>query len=160
MLNDQRLHVLALYFLGGTLFHLYRERIVLDGRVCLAAAVLLAWGQYSGWANVVSPLALPYVLLWLATRLPLQGFAARGDYTYGIYIYAWPMQQALVQCGLHQWGVLPYFALTMAATLPLAVMSYHFVEKPARSLKHFAIHARRGARQERHARYWRGGAAS
>jgi peptidoglycan/LPS O-acetylase OafA/YrhL len=73
---------------------------------------------------------MPYVLFWLAFRLPFQAFDRHGDYSYGIYIYAFPVQQMLSLVGANRWGLGAYFVLSLLGTLPLAALSYHLVEKP------------------------------
>ena len=61
-------------------------------------------------------------------------FNVLGDYSYGLYIYAFPIQQTLVRL---MPGTEP--AALLAATLPLtlavAALSWHGVEKPALGLK-------------------------
>lgn len=62
-------------------------------------------------------------------------FSARvPDYSYGIYIYAFPVQQAAIALG---WGTTPLanLAVSFALVLPLAAASWHLVEHPALLLK-------------------------
>lgn len=59
----------------------------------------------------------------------------RGDYSYGIYLYGFPIQQALWHYfpALREWHWLAVASLPV--TLAFAVMSWHFIEEPARRLK-------------------------
>lgn len=52
-----------------------------------------------------------------------------GDYSYGLYIYAFPVQQTLASLvpGI---GVAGLFLASAAITLALAVVSWRFVEAP------------------------------
>jgi peptidoglycan/LPS O-acetylase OafA/YrhL len=59
----------------------------------------------------------------------------RTDLSYGVYIYAFPMQQLLIVCGLRVLKPLVFFPVATIATLPLAALSWFLVEKPALSLK-------------------------
>ena len=52
-----------------------------------------------------------------------------------MYIYAFPVQQLLAVVGLASLPVLLYGVVALAATVPLAVVSWLLVEKPALSLK-------------------------
>jgi peptidoglycan/LPS O-acetylase OafA/YrhL len=58
-----------------------------------------------------------------------------GDLSYGLYIYAFPVQQTLIWQLKDQlsWGAL--LALTIATTTVLAFASWHLVEKRALRLK-------------------------
>ena len=79
---------------------------------------------------------LAYALLTFALhpKLRLAAFNRFGDYSYGLYVYAFPIQQALVSLepGL---GPLGLFALASVATLAVAIVSWHGMEKPALGLK-------------------------
>jgi peptidoglycan/LPS O-acetylase OafA/YrhL len=64
----------------------------------------------------------------------LTAFTDRNDLSYGSYIIAWPVQQALVQTFP---GITPLGNAFAAAfiVLPLAFLSWRKVEKPALRLK-------------------------
>ncbi|MBQ1763654.1 MAG: acyltransferase, partial [Aquincola sp.] len=53
-----------------------------------------------------------------------------GDYSYGVYIYAFPVQQAVTALQ-PQIGLGTHIAVSTLFTLVLAVLSWHAVEKPA-----------------------------
>lgn len=60
-----------------------------------------------------------------------------GDFSYGIYIYAWPVQQfGVLFLGKDQ-PYLPMLALSLIVTGILAALSWHFVEKPALGWKRY-----------------------
>lgn len=124
-------------FFGGAACYLWRHRIRLSWAggallTCLIAVSIQARPLFV----VLAWLSLPYLLLLLAylPRGPVRLFNRLGDYSYGLYIIAFPIQQILVT----HWpdiGIARLFLLTMLMTLPLAMASWHFVEKPALSLK-------------------------
>lgn len=80
--------------------------------------------------------ALAAIAFWLAyLDIPwIKGMQKGPDYSYGIYIYAFPIQQALLALGIIVHPVLETVAV-LALTLPVAAMSWHFVESPALRLK-------------------------
>jgi peptidoglycan/LPS O-acetylase OafA/YrhL len=119
-------------FFCGAVFWVFRERIPLKGWIAVAMAIALAVGvampKYFFW---VYPLTVPYLILWMA-YVPggfLRRFNRFGDYSYGIYIYAFPAQQMLIASVP---GITPEQMILAATvvTLPLAMLSWHFVEKP------------------------------
>jgi peptidoglycan/LPS O-acetylase OafA/YrhL len=50
------------------------------------------------------------------------------DISYGIYLFAFPVQQLIASYGLSFW---PSLALSLAVTTPLAILSAIFIEQPA-----------------------------
>jgi peptidoglycan/LPS O-acetylase OafA/YrhL len=141
-------------FLAGALVYLYRDRIPDSGVLALTATALVLLSlaipigasspayRFSS-VDVFAPL-LAYPLLWLGAHLPLHRVGARNDYSYGVYIYAYPVQQLLALGHVQRWGYVVYATLAVAATAPLAVGSWWLIEKRALSLKRLDI------RKERH----------
>ncbi|MEU0136564.1 acyltransferase [Streptomyces sp. NPDC006296] len=121
----------------GTLIELYRERIPVSDVLGVASALVLLGSLRFGYLFVVGLPAFAYLLLWLAIRLPapFRRVGARHDYSYGIYIYGFVVQQSLVALGLARWGFWPYLAMSLAGALGAAVLSWHLVERPAMRLK-------------------------
>ena len=71
---------------------------------------------------------------WLGVVLPLQRVGHVNDISYGVYIYAFPVQQLLVLFGAAGLGIVPFVLLAFAVTYPLAALSWFLVEKPAIAL--------------------------
>ena len=110
----------------------------------LAAAVLWTgscyamhlWGpQPLAGQSIILGLGGLAVLLGQASWPLLRGAGRWGDVSYGLYIYAFPIQQLLVALGAQHWGFSPALAATLAASFTLAALSWHCVEKPALSFK-------------------------
>src|ERR1700731_1966570 len=70
--------------------------------------------------------------------LPIRRFDAWGDFSYGTYIYAFPVQQGLVLLRVPQSGLAVFLVSTVLVTLVLAVLSYRCIEAPSLRWKHFA----------------------
>jgi peptidoglycan/LPS O-acetylase OafA/YrhL len=58
------------------------------------------------------------------------GFRRLGDYSYGIYVYAYPTQQAIASV-LGPMPPLLLFGLAYPAIFALAFASWHAIERPA-----------------------------
>lgn len=125
----------AVMFLAGAL--LYQVRNVIPARwslVALSVAIVLVASLLPNYRWIAAfPLAYALVVAGALIRNPR--FRLRTDLSYGVYIYAFPVQQILVICGL-AFLAPPVFAIVAAVvTLPLAALSWFLVEKPAMSLK-------------------------
>ncbi len=137
-------------FLTGALLYLYRERIPDSGLLALALLGIFlvgCWLPLGGPATIFSgdnngpallAPALAYPVLWLGVHLPFQRIGSRNDYSYGMYIYAFPIQILLVIWGLNRWGEGVYTVLCIVATFPAAMASWWLVERNALRLKAFS----------------------
>jgi len=125
-------------FFFGMMFALWGDKIPIDDRLAMAAGAIAVFTYFiaSGW-NVYGQFAFLYVLMWCAVRLPLQNWERFGDLSYGIYIYAWPIQQFAAFFGVYQLGWLGYHAVVVALCHVAAYISWHVIERPALGLKNW-----------------------
>ncbi len=142
---DRELHLLGnlaswssliLYFLAGMLFFLYRGLVPYSRAVflaCLGALVLCGLGHW----EVGLPVCGSYLLLCLAfsRRLGLQHFARWGDFSYGLYLYAFPIQQLLVLYLGRRLTIPTLFLSAFLLALGVAALSWYGVERPCLRLK-------------------------
>ena len=91
-----------------------------------------AIGQVTGTLAIVAPLTIPYFALFAGLRAPIR---MRRDLSYGVYIYAWPVQQLLAMAGIAALGVAAYAAAAGVLVVGLALLSWTLVEKPALRLR-------------------------
>jgi peptidoglycan/LPS O-acetylase OafA/YrhL len=134
-----QVEALFVYFAFGAFAYLNRDRIPMSPWIgALCSAVLLATLTTRAFTLVVIP-CIAYLTLFAAIGLPVRGFDRRIDVSYGLYIYAFPVQQLLVTYGVTRFGFTPYFVCALAVTLTLATASWFAVEKPSLSLKHLAF---------------------
>jgi peptidoglycan/LPS O-acetylase OafA/YrhL len=124
-------------FAAGALLQLYRDRIVVSPtRLAVAlACVLVASTDRTVFLGAYT-LLLPVIVLALAY---VPGGAIRqynrfGDYSYGIYIYAFPIQQSLVFM-IPSISIAQMIVWSGLLTAVAAALSWHLVEKPALALR-------------------------
>jgi peptidoglycan/LPS O-acetylase OafA/YrhL len=145
-LSTQNLVSLGFLFLLGMVAKLYADRLPVSPVLAGAAAALLLGSMALGGFTVLGVPAFAYLVLFAACTLPnwSHGIGRRRDYSYGIYIYAFPVQQLLALVGVPRLGFLAYVALSAAATTVLAGASWHLVERPAMSLRDVRLPRRSG----------------
>lgn len=128
----QLLFKLLPLFLGGALVQLVRHRLPLHWAGAAASAAVVAsavWLLNGVGAQLTAPF-LAYLLIWVGSVLPSPRLVQRHDISYGVYIYAFPVQQILVLTGIHERGLVLYDVVALACTVPLAAASWLLVERP------------------------------
>ncbi|GAA1572352.1 acyltransferase [Dactylosporangium maewongense] len=135
----QWLIYLGALFLTGATIELYRDRVPIHDGLAAGCLVILAASLLLGGFFVAGFPTLAYLLVWAAVRAPrrLRRVGAVNDYSYGIYIYGFVVQQLLATFGANRWGYLPYTALSLTITAAVAYASWHLVERRALRLKHW-----------------------
>jgi peptidoglycan/LPS O-acetylase OafA/YrhL len=125
----------AVMFAAGALLHQYRN--VIPARwslVGVCIAVVLVSGLLENY-RVIGALPLAYAVIVSGSLIHHRRLNLRNDLSYGMYIYAYPVQQLLVILGLGSLNMYLFFGIATAATVPLAALSWFLVEKRAISLK-------------------------
>lgn len=127
---------LALPFGVGTAFYIWRDRLPLSV-FGIAGLGLLAWAcKGTLLYGPAFALALGYAVFW-AAYVPggaLRAYNRLGDYSYGIYIYAFPLQGFAVWL----WGPMTpveNIALSLPLVLIPSILSWHLIEKPGLALR-------------------------
>lgn len=128
-------YLIGTFFFGAICF-LFRAVLPVSlpvaGIVALfAGAAFITSGSLYGYYGGIG-----YLTLCLAynPKLQVRWFLRLGDYSYGIYVFAFPVQQFIVWwLGIS--NPITLFALAMPATLLLAMISWHLVERRALALK-------------------------
>jgi len=119
------------FFVGGA-FYVFAGKIRLDLAVALVLGLVAAATYGTAAYEAALIVALAYSLLWFAL-VPagaIRRFNRFGDYSYGLYILCFPIQQTFVMLDPRippAW----LFVCSFPAVLAFAILSWHFVEHPA-----------------------------
>ena len=148
------------FFLTGAVLYLARDRVRYDARIAagLAAGLVVVALAVPGtvaaspWLTLGACGPMAYLVAWAGlTPMPRLPVFGRADYSYGIYLWHFPVLQVL---GLVT-GVAVWWQLTLLALVPVtlcAMGSWHLVERPALALrKRFSIVGARIAAEQRQA---------
>lgn len=137
--SDEYSRLTFLFFLGASCY-LFRDRIPFNRSTfsVLLALVLLSAADRRAFFFAFS-VALPYLVLYAAYGFGgrIRAFNRCGDYSYGIYIYAFPVEQTTAHLapGI---SVASLMGISAIVTLVLAMLSWHLLEKRALKLKDIA----------------------
>lgn len=103
----------------------------------ISLALLILLGCFNQ-INLLGTIIIPFFIVSLAhCNFKSFRFFQFADYTYGLYIFSFPVQQML--CYKKQEYTNPYtvFVITIAIVLPLAMMSWHFFESKILNYKNW-----------------------
>jgi len=126
----------GVFFWVGAAFFKYKiSRLFSTSSVMCAVMIWLGLSRWPDMFILATSIMLPFLMLafGLANGRLLSRLTAY-DYSYGIYLYAFPIQQTVAKF----WPAMPlplYLAITFSATIALAALSWHWIEKPALRLK-------------------------
>ncbi|XPP27424.1 MAG: acyltransferase family protein [Leucobacter sp.] len=127
------LSMLLPYFLGSALIRVLLPILGLNwipGSLSLVVVVLGIEFGPSWSAQLLAPL-LAYGLLWLSTAIRQPQWVARNDISYGLYVYAFPVQQLLALFGLTFLDPITFSVIAFIGAGILAAGSWFLVERPA-----------------------------
>jgi peptidoglycan/LPS O-acetylase OafA/YrhL len=121
-------------FLAGALLYLFRDKIPARWSIVAAATVLVAASTLLPNYRLLAAIPLTYVLIVSGALIRHKRLQLHTDLSYGVYIYAFPLQQLLLVVGLSVHPLL-FAAISTFVTLPAAALSWFLVEKPSLTLK-------------------------
>lgn len=128
--------ILVLCFLVGILFFQYRDKIRLGKPLFVLSIVLCVGLGLLPHGTYYLPIPATYLTVYLGLlNPPRMKYLLSGDYSYGLYLYGFPVQQAFASLGpwAHHWYLNLIVCLSLAFLI--ACFSWHIVEKPALSLR-------------------------
>jgi peptidoglycan/LPS O-acetylase OafA/YrhL len=131
----EALILLALAFAIGVSFWVWRDRIPLSPVLAVVGLILTALAWPTPLFDMFLVSAVSYaVFVFGYAKLPIVAAYTRlGDYSYGTYVYAFPIQQGVAWFGII--SPLENIAIALPLTLICAVLSWHYVEATALKMK-------------------------
>lgn len=132
---------LLTYFIAGSVIYFFRDVIRLNFYYAVGFVLLLIISTKFGILEKTAMILLPYIIIYFVfcPKIKFNKFASRGDFSYGLYIYAYPIQQIIVNLfgGTMQWY--SNFLIAFPFVLLCSVMSWYLIEKPCIKLKHVSV---------------------
>jgi peptidoglycan/LPS O-acetylase OafA/YrhL len=123
-------------FAFGVAAHVWRDRVPYSPVLGLGLVLIAVGLDGTGLAQLAGAVALCYaiLLIGLAPTGPFATTNFLGQFSYGVYVYGFPIQQLVVHLGL---GTTPLTngLISLAIVVPLAGLSWTWVEQPLLRLK-------------------------
>jgi peptidoglycan/LPS O-acetylase OafA/YrhL len=142
LMPEWRFLRLFVMFFSGAAMYAAQAHLVLSRAVFWPLLVIVPLMSMLGEPVLFGAyvLALPYLVLYLA-YIP-SGFVRQynqlGDYSYGVYIYAWPVQQAIISL-VPGVSILELVLVSASLSVALAALSWHLIEQHALRLKRRSV---------------------
>ena len=132
------------FFLAGATLYLGQAYVRYDWRIAAACVIVLlvpslifdgSWYWFKPIVPMLACAPLAYLTIFLGlSPLPTPPSIAKGDYSYGIYLYHFPLLQVIDQWHrFDQWWQL--LAVAVLPVVGLAMFSWHVVERPTLALR-------------------------
>ncbi|WP_281890041.1 acyltransferase [Paenibacillus sp. YYML68] len=136
---------LVKYFTVGMLCYLLRYYIIMHRYIAILSVILLVATSSFGHFQFAFTFCGTYLVMFFAFmgNQHLREFSKNGDYSYGLYIYSFPIQQLLVSLHGDRLNFAGLFLLSYPLTLIVAYFSWHLIEKRALNLKKYRFKAAR-----------------
>jgi peptidoglycan/LPS O-acetylase OafA/YrhL len=124
----------------GVLFYLYKDHIPVS-RIYFCVSAVLAYVCFSFPSTYgLGLLPMAYCTVYMGVvRFPKLNFFNGGDYSYGIYLYGYPITQVI-------WHYFPMaqswpmiLILVVPVTMAFSIVSWHCIEKHALKLKPYFL---------------------
>jgi peptidoglycan/LPS O-acetylase OafA/YrhL len=135
LLGDPYMVRLAFIFSLGMIFYLYRDKVIISNWLGALALVVFVISLKVGQYYEVGEVMWAYLCIFGAVRLPFHNVDRYGDFSYGLYIYAFLVEELLSLYGVPKWGYWPYLVISSVGAMMLAVGSWFLVERPFLRLK-------------------------
>ncbi len=134
--SDQILSVF-LYFSLGVVVYNIKEYLVLDKKIAMLSILILLVSLKFGFFKEIFIFFGSYLVLYIGYQNPFKytSFILKNDLSYGIYIYAFPIQQAFINV-YGNMNPLTNFIYSLFITIIFAFISWKLIEKKSLKLKH------------------------
>ena len=133
-----------LYFMSGMLLYLFGRKynyMFLTLGIILSLYTILLFFDQINFARITIYFLIPLLVFLIAFKVPqISVLSKYGDISYGMYIYAYPIQQLILHYN-PKITIELFVILSIVFTIPFAMFSWHFVEK--KSLKFKSVLSKR-----------------
>lgn len=128
--------ILSWSFILGSLIYVNRTKIPLSVPLGMLMSIVVFLFRKQSFFDLSFPIVLSYWTFVFAyhPKIKCHNFGKYGDFSYGLYIYAFPIEQFIASFPSLR-NPLLMFAIAFPLTLFMAFLSWHIVEKKALLLK-------------------------
>jgi len=133
-------YMISYGFFAGTVAFLFAEYIPINKYLFILCAVLTYVFFSHFYMLFLGMLPVTYCTIYLGMMpIPRIPFLNKGDYSYGIYLYGYPIQQTIWHFFPFARSWLTLSLLAVPTTILFAMASWHIIEKRSLALKRYFL---------------------
>ncbi len=125
----------GIMFVAGMMVFKYQRHIPVRPALLAGAVVVVLLSAWLPDYRLIAALPLAYLMISAGALIKHERLHIRNDLSYGTYIYAFPLQQLLAMAGGTDLPLIVFMTASVALTLPLAAVSWFWIERPLLRLK-------------------------
>lgn len=141
--NPRRMHyqIIIIFFFGASIWILRAHWLKYKIKFLFLSSLVVAALWFLGLNDMALTLGIPLAtIIFGSFATPIvQGVGRFGDISYGLYIYAYPVQQTVVWATENSLSVFEGACIVIPVTIVIALLSWHFIEKPAIGMKKYLV---------------------
>ena len=139
--GNQFFELYSSFAIGGIIY-LFRDKFPINDKLAIISVISILLSMFTNYFVEIFTIFGGYIILYLAytPRIQLHQFGKYGDFSYGIYIFAFPIQQMITYIMGGQMNHYLNFILAYPLVLIFAFISWHLVEKNSLKLKNINKH--------------------
>lgn len=137
-INQAQFIKLGTQFLSGTVLYFYRENLVFSLKYFFFSIFVFLCSFYYGKGfGFLFPICGSYLIFYIAynANIKLQNFSKYGDFSYGIYIYGFLVQQLVIKLFDGHMNNNMNWIISLPISILCGIFSWHLIEKKCLALK-------------------------
>lgn len=137
LLLDKATFIFGMGFLAGACIAAFSELIPSSIFLAVLCGVTVVLTLEFGKFHFIGVPAFAYLIFFISGILPasIKKIGQKNDYSFGIYIYGYLVQQTLALLGIYKFGLVPYVFCSFVITFGFAWLSWNYIEKKCMALK-------------------------
>ena len=129
---------LLMYFLIGTTIYLYKDKIHVNFKGFIIMTLIFLFGIVINVTKYAAIISIPYILMYIGTfKIHNEKDILRkiGDFSYALYIYAFPIQQLLAYYLKEKITIWQYMLLSIIITTIISIITTLLVDNNVKKIK-------------------------
>lgn len=119
------------FFISGALLYYYFDVFKKNKSLLVVLSIVTFSLSSINYLGFLKPISLAIIIFYISFSFPMfNGFGKYGDFSYGIYIFHFPIIQLLISYGFFKSNVYRDISIAIIIILLVSILSWNLLEKP------------------------------